>query len=174
MNIDPTKCVPGKINGVYVRDLELNFDDRGILFEALRTDWQEVRNTLKDNNKGSQEINQVYVVANTCEAIRAYHKHDRLIDFFTILTNSAKFVLIDDRIGSSTFQNYQIINMVGMKPQVLVVPAGVFHGWKAPTGTILLSSANDMYKGPHKTLPVDEERIEYSAIGFNVWNVQFK
>ena len=177
MNIEPIDCRAGKIDGVEVRDLEVNFDDRGVLFEALRTDWNEISYALNcDQNKGHKHINQVYVVMNTCDAIRAYHKHDKLIDFFTILNNSAKFVLIDDRKESPTFQKYQVVNMVGMKPQVLVVPAGVYHGWKAPTGTILLSSANQLYKGVGKVQPIDEERISHDILKswVDVWSVQFK
>jgi dTDP-4-dehydrorhamnose 3,5-epimerase-like enzyme len=107
-------------------------------------------------------------------AIRAYHKHNCLIDIFCIVEGHAKFVFIDDRPESETFKNLQIVNVSSAKPSIICVPAGVFHGWKAPAGTILVSMASELYMGRDKTGDLDEVRIAWDWIGESIWDTEYK
>ncbi len=156
--------------GVKVVDLAINVDDRGILSEIFRTDWTEVDSALPKNSK----IHQVYLVENTTSAVRAYHKHSFLIDFFIIVKGSAKFNLVDDRKGSPTYDLMKTINVTDKKLQMIVVPTGVYHGWKADKGTILVSVANRLYKGVDHQGPLDETRISWDTYGRDVWETIYK
>lgn len=156
--------------GVKIVDLKINVDDRGILSEIFRTDWAEVDCTLGKKER----INQVYLVQNTTEAVRAYHKHRFLIDFFIIVNGSAKFNLVDDRASSKTFGLMKTVNVTDKKLQMLIVPVGVYHGWKADKGTIMVSIANKLYKGKDHKSEIDEKRIPWDTYGRDVWETQYK
>jgi len=157
----------GKIDGIHVRDLHVNVDDRGILVELMRDDWcDEYFNKIS--------LKQIYLVANKTKAVRAFHKHDRLVDYFCIIQGNGKFVFVDDRPDSKTFENMEIINVTDQRLQLITVPTGVFHGWKADIGTILISGASTLYKGENKAFGLDEFRIPWDTYGAGVWETQNK
>lgn len=157
----------GKIEGLFVRDLQVNVDDRGILIELMRDDWSdEYLNEIK--------LKQIYLVANKTLAIRAFHKHDRLVDYFCIIQGSAKFIFVDDRASMGSFENMQTVNVTDQRLQLITVPTGVFHGWKADIGTILISGASTLYKGEGKLSPIDEARIPWDTYGAGIWETQNK
>jgi len=162
----------GKINGLKVRDLIVNVDDRGTLVELLRTDFAEVYDTLF--RKDSENVHQIYLVQNHNDSVRAFHKHSKLVDFFCIIHGVAKFIFFDDRKDSSTYKYRQIINVTDKRLQMICVPTGVFHGWKADKGTILISVANELYMGKDKKGVLDEERIPWDTFGKEVWETQNK
>jgi dTDP-4-dehydrorhamnose 3,5-epimerase-like enzyme len=168
----------GEIQDLLVRPLEINVDDRGILAELVRTDWQEFHQSLSDdpysNKPPANNIQQVYLVMNTHDTIRGYHKHAELVDYFTIVHGNAVFVFYDDRPGSPTYGHLKKINATDRKLSTIFVPAGVFHGWKAEAGTILISSANQLYKGVDKDKPADEVRIPWDTFGKEIWDIEIK
>ena len=141
---------------VQVIDYKQNLDDRGILYEVARTD-----------NGISPIINQVYIVKDrTAGIIRAYHKHKELIDYFHIITGSAKFVFFTSKQASDV----QEVILDSRKPQLIVVPTGVYHGWMSlEDNTTLLSVASHCY---NKANP-DDERIDPQTIP-NVWTIKAK
>lgn len=150
---------------VTVKDLKVNEDDRGSLFEAL-------------HNYDIMKFGQVYVVRNPARgAIRAFHKHRLLFDYFVLIAGVAKFCYVDDRNDgvkstrpSLSFYdrpgsppgNAQVydrpspgttkeITVSGYLPKLMMVPPGVFHGWCSLTDdTILLSIGSEVYdaRGP--------------------------
>jgi len=157
----------GKIEGLFVRDLQLNIDDRGILVELMRDDWSdEYFNEIK--------LKQIYLVANKTLAIRAFHKHEKLVDYFCIVQGNAKFIFVDDRKDRETYGTMQVINVTDQRLQLLTVPTGVFHGWKADIGTILISGASTLYKGEGKLGPLDEVRVPWDTYGVGIWETQYK
>lgn len=162
----------GKIHDLFVRDLTVNVDDRGTLVEVLRTDWCEVDDTLKRNSFAT--INQVYVIQNHNESVRAYHKHSHLIDFFILVQGVAKFIFVDDRRNSPTQGTMQIVNVCDKKLQMITVPPGVYHGWKGSKGSTLVSVANNLYMGIEKKSELDENRIVWDTFGKEIWDTQFK
>jgi dTDP-4-dehydrorhamnose 3,5-epimerase-like enzyme len=155
----------GKIGGLFVRDLLVNVDDRGVLVELMRNDWPE--NMVGLSNYIT--LKQIYLVANKTLAIRAFHKHGRLVDYFCIIQGNAKFIFVDDRTNSETFENMQIVNVTDQRLQLITVPTGVFHGWKADIGTILISGANQLYMGIDKKGELDEVRIPWDTYGVGIW-----
>jgi len=74
------------MNEPILRDLVTHCDDRGFLTECCRTDWEEV----------ITPIMQVYTVTDRVPGIiRGFHCHDELIDYFNIVSGSAKFILFN-------------------------------------------------------------------------------
>ena len=74
------------MNEPILRDLVTHCDDRGYLTECCRTDWEEV----------ITPIMQVYTVTDRVAGMkRGFHCHDELIDYFNIVSGSAKFILFN-------------------------------------------------------------------------------
>ena len=149
------------INGVQLTPLKVNTDDRGYLIvigSSGRTDAPDL-----------PMIREVYLVGDmTKGTIRAFHKHETLWDYFFISNGSAKFVLVDDRAGSSTKGEMNTFILTERNPSLLVVPAGVYHGWMSlKDDTQMVSIANEPYdvKNP------DEKRIPPDSFG-DVWTVK--
>ncbi len=169
-------CKQGEIIGVSVIDLKTHVDDRGMLAELARIDWPEVSSIISppDSKVTDLIFRQVYTVINHDSAIRAFHCHERLVDFFTLVHGFAKFVLLDVRKDSKTFGNYQVINVCDKKLQTVCVPAGVQHGWRGSANSILTCVANHLYKGWDSKGHLDETRIPWNSLGEDIWQVQFK
>ena len=86
------------IKDVKLLPLKVNVDERGYLIEILRMDWGVM-----------EKFAQVYIVGNFARGvIRAFHKHEKLWDYFFISHGSAKFMLIDDREDSPTYLHLQV------------------------------------------------------------------
>jgi dTDP-4-dehydrorhamnose 3,5-epimerase len=163
-----------KIHDVFIKDLFINIDDRGSLFELLRIDWNEVEGLCWIEDLTEQRIQQIYIVQNHNDAIRAFHKHQQLADIFCLIKGHAKFVLIDDRLNSISRSNTQIINVSDKKLQIIGVPPGVYHGWRGSRDCILVSVANKLYCGRDRKEELDEERILWDQFGKEIWGVNFK
>lgn len=133
--------------GVLLVDLERHVDDRGYLFEVLHDVDPWVSGT-------GEAIRQVYVVGDPARgAVRAFHRHARLHDWFCVVSGSAVFALVDGRPEED--DRPIRLTLSASKPQLLVVPPGVWHGWMAlEDHTVLLSCASHIY---NRDCP-DEER----------------
>jgi len=82
------------INGVECVNLVARVDDRGYLIEIVRA-----------SDAFLEKFGQVYLVGNFAKGtVRAFHKHLEMWDLFFINLGAAKFVLVDDRVDSSTFK----------------------------------------------------------------------
>jgi dTDP-4-dehydrorhamnose 3,5-epimerase len=152
------------IEGVKLIPITTHSDDRGHLSEIYRTD------TEYHQIFGGQ-INQVYIVEDPVRGtVRAFHRHQKLWDFFYISHGSAKFALHDGREKSSTFKETNTFVLGDKQRKMLVVPPGVYHGWMSlEDDTQLLSIASHTYN-PGKP---DEERVPYDSFGYD-WTIQFK
>ena len=149
------------INGVQLTPLKVNTDDRGYLIvigSSGRTDAPDL-----------PIMREVYPVGDmTKGTIRAFHKHETLWDYFFISNGSAKFVLVDDRAGSSTKGEMNTFILTERNPSLLVVPAGVYHGWMSlEDDTQMVSIANQ----PYDVKSPDEKRIPPDSFG-DVWTVK--
>lgn len=146
--IQEVACVP----------LKVNVDDRGYLIEIVHA-----------TDPFLKKFGQVYLVGNRTKGIiRAYHKHDILWDYFFISHGAAKFILVDDRLGSPTYWHMNIFILSEINPSVLVVPPGVYHGWiSLEDDTQMVSTGSELY---NKEKP-DEVRISPDTFG-DVWAVK--
>jgi len=187
---------PVKLQHPILKDLITHADDRGLLTECCRVDWEEV----------VTDIRQVYTVRNHSKGIiRAFHCHDELIDYFNIVQGTAKFILFHydkmkemynewyEKQGSHVgdaimYPNhdyarkefvkefaetewYQEYTLTDKKMQMLYIPPRWMHGWIGlEDGTMLLSNASDVFN-PDK---IDCERIEWNLLGEEIWSIKFK
>lgn len=158
-----------EIKGVRTVKLGLNEDERGYLFEAVHRSDEWV------SGQG-EEIRQVYVVGDRLERIvRAFHKHERLHDWFCIVRGSAKYCLADDRKDSPTYGAVQSVVASAREPKLVIVPPGVYHGWMSlEPDTIMVSTASHEY---NKASP-DETRVPPDhfdkAFGGSPWEIRGK
>jgi dTDP-4-dehydrorhamnose 3,5-epimerase len=148
------------IKDVKVIELSANIDDRGYLIEILRS-----------SDPHFTKFGQVYLVGDMARnTIRAFHVHKVLWDWFFISHGSAKFALVDGRKESKTFQEINTYILSERKPQILIVPPGVYHGWMSlEDDTQMISVASEVY---NREKP-DEERVPYDSFGYD-WSVRFK
>lgn len=147
-----------KIEGLEVISLQVNFDDRGYLFEIV-------------HNYDMQKFGQVYLVGDPSRGIiRAFHKHETLWDYFCIVKGSAKFVFVDDRKDSKTYKEQEIIILSEKSPKTIIIPPGIFHGWMSlEDNTLMASVGSETY---NKEKP-DEVRIPPDSFG-DVWTIKGK
>lgn len=140
-------------------------DDRDFLYEVIH-----------ENDRFVPQIGQVYVVGNPARgAIRAFHKHARLHDWFCLVSGSAKFAFVDVRPESPTHRQVDAFVISGRRPSLILVPPGVYHGWMAlEDQTIMLSVASHVYD----RLSPDETRVSPNAFenlfGCNIWEIEAK
>jgi dTDP-4-dehydrorhamnose 3,5-epimerase len=153
------------IEDVHAIPLQTHTDDRGFLTEIARV--------VGDGEPHSviHQFGQVYMVGNPVRgAVRAYHKHDELWDWFFIAQGTAKFVLRDDRAESPTYEKMATFVFGTRNSHLLVVPPGVYHGWVSlEDNTLMLSTASHTY---NREQP-DETRISPDSFG-DVWTVKGK
>lgn len=151
------------IDGVKRIPLTAHCDDRGYLIEVVRA--------VGDGQPHSvvHQFGQVYLVGNPARgAVRAFHKHAELWDWFFIAAGSAKFVLRDDRPESPTYEELNSFVIGDRNPSLLVVPPGVFHGWMSlEDQTMMVSTASHTYNHAQP----DEVRIPPDSYG-DVWTVK--
>lgn len=148
-----------KIDGLTIKPTSLHTDDRGHLFEVI-------------HDYDMEKFGQVYVVEDpTRGIIRAFHKHEKLWDYFCIIQGAAKFVFVDDRPDSKTYKKKIEVIASGRNPELITVPPGIYHGYiSLEDKTILLSIASEVYNAEDP----DEKRIPYDSYGKDVWPIKFK
>ena len=165
-NVKSTEDVMWSNELVDIKQLKVNVDDRGDLFEIVRTDM------LPDG----ADIKQVYAIENhQVGTIRAYHKHNKLIDYFCIVKGAAIFVFWKTlKTGSSTTTLYQRVVVDERAPVMITVPANIWHGWMSlKQETMLISVASACYD---KDNP-DEVRTTPDALDRflpNIWEITKK
>ena len=145
-----------KIDGLEIIPLEVNFDDRGYLFEII-------------HHYDMPKFGQVYIIGDPVRGIiRAFHKHQELWDYFCIVKGSAKFVFVDDRKESKTYKEKETIILSEKSPKVIIIPPGIYHGWMSlEDNTAMISVASEVY---NKENP-DEIRISPDSFG-DIWIVK--
>jgi dTDP-4-dehydrorhamnose 3,5-epimerase len=147
------------IQGVTLTPLTVHTDDRGYLTEIIH-DYE------------IHKFGQVYFVGDLkANIVRAFHKHEKLWDWFFISHGSAKFILVDDREGSST-QDTMFSCVLGPRNMALLtVPPGIYHGWMSlEDDTQLISIASELYNRDNP----DEVRISPYTFGDDLWEIKAK
>ena len=107
------------IDGVHVKPLKVIPDERGFLYEMLRTD-----------DPFFQQFGQCYLTAVYPGVVKGWHWHKRQTDHFVCVKGMAKVVLYDRREDSPTHGEVNEFFMGERNPILLVIPRGVLHGMK--------------------------------------------
>jgi dTDP-4-dehydrorhamnose 3,5-epimerase len=144
----------GDIQGVYIQKLVKNVDERGFLIETFRLD------TLPETLKPQMS----YVSYTEPGVSRGPHEHADQADIFAFIgPGNFKLQLWDNRKTSSTYGNKMIIFGGEDNPVLVVVPAGVVHGYTNVAKTargMEINYPDRLYKGKGKNGEVDEIRHE--------------
>jgi len=152
------------IAGVKVQPLTLYPDDRGYFLEV-----QRMGHGLAADFPAA--TSQVAAAQNYAGTIKAFHFHLHQTDCWTPVTGLMQVVLVDLRLGSSTFGKRNTIYVGGLRPWQILIPPGVGHGYKViGGGDALLVYMTDRFYNPQ-----DEGRIPYNDPSINYdWETQRK
>lgn len=156
------------MDDVQLIELVRHVDDRGYLYEIIHA-----------SDEFLHKFGQVYLVCSPVRGtIRAFHKHSVLWDYFCVPRGTAKIVLAQaseediqravDRGESCKADSMETYVLSERKPSLLVVPAGIWHGWMAlEDETIVVATGSEVYNRDNP----DEVRIPPDIFG-DVWAVR--
>jgi len=139
------------IEGVKLLEVPRFSDERGTVTQIF------------EEAKGLPRARRIYLVKNWNQStVRAFHKNFSETKYFYVISGTVKFVLVDDRQKSPTYQQKDTFVLTSEKPAVLIVPPEVYNGWKALTDdAVLLGIANTTMK-EHR-----DERVAHDSFGVN-------
>jgi dTDP-4-dehydrorhamnose 3,5-epimerase len=139
------------IEGIKIKNLRKNIDERGWLIEAYRRDETDYSPAM------------AYISFTKHEVIRGPHEHVRQSDCF-VFTGPGNFELHlwDRRPDSPTLSEHMELTVGADNPALVIVPPGVVHGYKcvSPEGGLSINFPDQLYKGEGKNEEVDEIRWE--------------
>ena len=142
------------IEGVVLRELKKNVDDRGYLMEILRNDWADV----------FKRFGQAYVSLNYPGVIRAWHYHQKQSDVFVCLAGMIKVPLYDAREGSATKGRIDEHIIGDHRAVAILIPPGVYHGYQTigVEPSLLINFPTELYDGGDEhRVPHDTPEIPY-------------
>lgn len=136
------------IEGVEVRTLDVNADERGHLVETYRDDWEEY-----DPRPAMSYYSMTYP-----GVVRAWHRHERgQIDHFVCPQGRIKVGIYDDRQDSATRGELDTYVIGEHDQRAVTIPGACWHGFKAigdePALLLNFPTALYDYEDP------DEERL---------------
>lgn len=151
-----------EIDGVWVKDLTVIPDERGRLFEILRSD-----------DEGFLNFGQVYATTTYPGVVKAWHLHKVQLDNFCCVKGMVKLVLYDGREDSPTKGTVREYFIGEHRMKLVRVPAGVHHGWKciSQEEAVVINIPTEPY---HHEKP-DEFRAEWNSpeIPYS-WDIVFE
>lgn len=143
------------IQGVAVKELVTNCDERGFFREIIRS-------TDEFFKEGFGQLSHSLMAQGV---VKAWHIHKRQVDWWYVGSGVLKVVLHDTREGSPTRgETMEVLMGEYQSARVLRVPPGVAHGCKVLVGTV-----NLFYVTSRVYDPADEGRIPYNdpKIGYH-------
>jgi dTDP-4-dehydrorhamnose 3,5-epimerase len=143
------------IKGTVLKDLVLHKDERGALFEILRSDYPEFKG-----------FGQTYITVCKPDWVKGWHYHLKQQDYFCVLRGKARIVLYDRRDNSPTKGEVNVFELGADKPQALVIPAEVVHGFECLSKgeAWILNVPNQLYnysQPDEHRIPLDSKEIPY-------------
>ena len=150
------------IQGVEVKQLTRNADERGFWMEIMRND-----------DPIFTKFGQCYVSMNYPGVVRAWHYHQKQDDFFVVVKGMIKVGLYDMREGSPSRGEVNEFYLGDNNNIVLKIPVGVAHGYKTVgvEPSLLVNFPSEMYnreEPDEHRLPWDTDQIPFD------WEVTFK
>ena len=143
------------IQGVKVKVLKANCDERGYLMEILRED-----------DELFEKFGQCYVAMNYPGVIRAWHYHKLQTDAWAVVKGSIKTVLYDMREDSPTKGVVEEYFMGDHGNILLTIPPGVLHGYKTigVEPSYLVNFPTEVFNRDQPDefrLPYDSDQVPY-------------
>ena len=150
---------PGKIDGVWLKQVRLLTDDRGLLGELFRADDPY---TSRFTSCAQTTLTMSYP-----GVIKAFHWHRRQDDLWFCVTGMIQAVMYDLREDSPTCGLTEQYSIGQHNPLALLIPAGVAHGYRVlgPSAAWVVYHTTEVYNPADP----DEERIAHDdpQIGFD-------
>jgi len=106
------------IAGVSTREVRHVVTGNGVTTELFRKDWGAV----------ASEVTAMIHVTLRPGAVSAWHMHKLKTDHLFAVAGTIRAVLYDDRAGSATKGKVDVLNLSPMRPMLVVIPPGVWHG----------------------------------------------
>jgi dTDP-4-dehydrorhamnose 3,5-epimerase len=143
------------IDGVRVVEIRSVPKRAGFLTEVFRGDWPD-----------AGVVSHVFQVTLAPGAVSAWHAHRDTTDRIFVAAGSITLVLYDGRAGSRTRARLAELQMTIARPQLVVIPPGVWHGLivtgATPAVVLNLTDLPYAYDAPdHWRLPHDTPAIPY-------------
>ena len=145
------------IDGVRVREMKNLIKSGGdVLCEVFRRDWM-----LDDG-----DVDQVFQNVMNPGSISAWHVHRHTTDRLFASHGVLQIVLFDARQNSPTLGRINEFRFGTVRPALLIIPPGVFHGVRniSHEPALLLNLVNRAYQyeePDHWRLPLDTDKIPY-------------
>lgn len=136
-----------------LRPLTARLDERGRLTEIYRA---------TDDAHG---FGQAYITTASAGVVKAWHRHREQWDRWYCVAGASKVGLFDAATGAS-----QTVILAADHPQLLVIPAGIYHGFTPCHGHREAAILN-MPSRPYDPADPDEERVGPNALPFR-WDVE--
>ena len=108
------------ITGVRVIKQEVFKDKRG-----------EVCRIARGEELGLLKFNEVYASRINPGIVKGWKNHTRITVCFYCIEGEMEFWLKDSRKDSATYGNEMFVRMISSDPKLLIVPPGVWNGFKA-------------------------------------------
>jgi dTDP-4-dehydrorhamnose 3,5-epimerase len=142
------------INGVILSPLKKIINPKGDIFHVI-----------KKSDSGYAGFGEVYISTVHFNQIKGWKKHTQMLCNFVVPIGSVKFVLIDKRENSNTFN---LVNEFILSPENynrLTVPFNVYFGFQGLSKNInqIINFANIVHT-PNESLsiPLDYEEVNYN------------
>lgn len=139
------------IKGLMSKKLCPNIDQRGLLCEIMREDWDIY-----------EDVKMTYYSKSYPGVIRAWHRHVRgQTDFFIVPVGNIKVAVYDDREDSPTRGEINDFILGEDNLILLKIPGDCWHGFKVvgDKPAILINMPTRLYDYENP----DEERIPYDT-----------
>jgi dTDP-4-dehydrorhamnose 3,5-epimerase len=112
------------MDGIIIRDLVKNVDERGYFAELLRQDWRDLL--------GEDKVVQLNLSYSYPKIVRAWHRHLLgQVDYFICIEGAIKVCAYDDREGSKTYRELDEIVLSEERLRVARIPGVLWHGYQS-------------------------------------------
>jgi dTDP-4-dehydrorhamnose 3,5-epimerase len=137
-----------RIEGVVVREGANIVTRNGHTTEIFSSPWQ----------LPVEVVRHVIHVSLRPQAVSAWHMHERQTDQIVAVDGMLKLVLYDPREGSPTRGQLDVFHLSPMRPTLILIPTGVWHGLQNMLAASFSSFIN-LFDRPYEHAEPDEWRL---------------
>jgi dTDP-4-dehydrorhamnose 3,5-epimerase len=123
-----------QIDGVVLKNLKENADERGSFTEVFNHRWNLDLNAV-----------QWSFVKSEPNVYRGMHFHKRHDEYFCLVEGHSQVGLKDMRPNSPTYLDWSLYDLRGQNLAALIFPRGLLHGWYFFTKSVHLQSVSESY-----------------------------
>jgi dTDP-4-dehydrorhamnose 3,5-epimerase len=150
---------PPAIDGVRIKEIRPVATSNGYLTEVFRDEW----------DLDQLPVGQVFQRTMYPGAVTGWHAHKVTLDRLFCCVGSVRISLYDGRKASPSFGTVWHKIVGALRPAIVIIPPGVWHGVTAlgPEIALLLNLVDKAYAydaPDHWRLPPDTEHIPYKLV----------